>query len=483
MDVEVSSQPTKKELTANTNQICGSGPRKPLKSFREVNEEHQRKRANRNKPPPWISRKLPVFITLALIIFATYVYVGRACIPMIRQDVGALGKGRGMGVAFMVIFWILWIMNMWTYIKIIVTPPGFARDYVEKVPPPTTTVAGPRYPSFRGWDAESDGSIDPYHYQSHDDSENNSTNRAMASNGNVRGSTSMLPSPISAVSANHRNSGAEDTTPRTDTVPLEVAGASQVPEEAHELHAFPPVAALHADRLDINEALRSSDLPAAPPLDRNSSGLSPKTNTRQPPPHPTLAPEYRYCHKEGFVKPIRAHHCRICATCVLNYDHHCPWIGGCVGARNRKFFVNFCGWGCIFCFWIFTTLIAINAQATGPYQSLDPLQLVIIVIAGLFGLFTLSLVLQHIRQLAYNLSTVESYGITSMRQRENYTLSKMFPWWNASARNRQRREWDREWGALYTEGNIWWLGSSRRNWEQVMGKDPWGWICELRLDS
>lgn len=36
--------------------------------------------------------------------------------------------------------------------------------------------------------------------------------------------------------------------------------------------------------------------------------------SRHPPTHPVLSPEYRYCHREGFVKPPRAHHCRACGT-------------------------------------------------------------------------------------------------------------------------------------------------------------------------
>lgn len=145
-----------------------------VKSFREVHQEQQRKRANRTKPPPWITRKLAVFIVFGLLIYSTYVYVGRACAPLIRRDVGALGSGKGMGgeselevfeddvligswvgffsVAFLSIFWVLWIMIMWSYIKvrlqvfpsfffsarskhdvlvviqIILTPPGYARD-------------------------------------------------------------------------------------------------------------------------------------------------------------------------------------------------------------------------------------------------------------------------------------------------------------------------------------------------------------------
>ncbi len=38
-------------------------------------------------------------------------------------------------------------------------------------------------------------------------------------------------------------------------------------------------------------------------------------------------------------KPERCHHCSACNRCVLNMDHHCPWINNCVGFWNRKYFI------------------------------------------------------------------------------------------------------------------------------------------------
>ncbi|KAJ6578702.1 hypothetical protein DFH09DRAFT_346566 [Mycena vulgaris] len=33
---------------------------------------------------------------------------------------------------------------------------------------------------------------------------------------------------------------------------------------------------------------------------------------------------HRWCARCAIVKPYRAHHCRVCGTCVLKFDHHCP---------------------------------------------------------------------------------------------------------------------------------------------------------------
>lgn len=41
-----------------------------------------------------------------------------------------------------------------------------------------------------------------------------------------------------------------------------------------------------------------------------------------------------------------------------------------------------------------------------------------------------------------------------------------------------QKAWDEEWGSIDKEGNLWWLGSGKKEWEEVMGKNPWGWFCE-----
>lgn len=45
----------------------------------------------------------------------------------------------------------------------------------------------------------------------------------------------------------------------------------------------------------------------------------------------------KVCH---IVLPYRSRHCEKCQCCVERYDHHCFWIGSCVGYNNhRQFYV------------------------------------------------------------------------------------------------------------------------------------------------
>jgi len=50
---------------------------------------------------------------------------------------------------------------------------------------------------------------------------------------------------------------------------------------------------------------------------------------------------YEICPDCVIVKPPRSKHCEICRSCIAVSDHHCAWIGNCVGAKNHKYFFCF----------------------------------------------------------------------------------------------------------------------------------------------
>ena len=143
---------------------------------------------------------------------------------------------------------------------------------------------------------------------------------------------------------------------------------------------------------------------------------------------------YKYCGTCSIMRPIRSSHCGDCDNCVERCDHHCPWVGNCVGKRNYIYFIGYIITLTILYFYIEGFCIALiwkhlhdnkrdnNEKKKGEkrdhmtaYSLCDDIMNIYLIIYGIACLsFTLGLLFYHILLICTNTTTKEYLKSTLM---------------------------------------------------------------------
>lgn len=110
-----------------------------------------------------------------------------------------------------------------------------------------------------------------------------------------------------------------------------------------------------------------------------------------------------YCRHCENWKPDRTHHNQDSGRCTLKMDHFCPWVGGVVGERAQKFFIQFLTYALILCTFLMTVMAIFVHETKSQVH-----WMVALGISAFFVLFTLGMVMNTLHMIFRNVTTIEN---------------------------------------------------------------------------
>ena len=121
--------------------------------------------------------------------------------------------------------------------------------------------------------------------------------------------------------------------------------------------------------------------------------------------------EKHFCSDCNVDQPVRTKHCKSCGYCVSTCDHHCFWVGNCVGEKNRPlflFYLNFQVVEMICLLWRPFVVLSQQPQGLIEVSKRLPLLIGLLLLFSLIMIALVSLVVYHYYFLFANITTCKN---------------------------------------------------------------------------